>query len=406
SDTQERSAIARAYEAIVAAAQLFALHGRHREGLKFESPAAVFKAYREELYQFDGLYRLFYTRAKPALGRGWDLLKGLAAEVEAVYDQGFLQPLGIEWSRHLDAGFLEKWAMTELPSQQCFYANNIRPHLAESERRRAFVIVSDAFRYEAAVELTEALNGRYRMNAELGAMLGVLPSYTALGMASLLPHRTLGYNEKGEVIVDGKSIAGTVARNKQLESVGGMACQAEKLLPMTTDDAREFTEGARVVYIYHNVIDARGDSASTESETFEAVADCIKEIVELVHFCVNKLNAAKVWVTADHGFIYQQDAPDLTDKSKLSYKPPGATKLKKRYVIGRDLGSSPEAHHGRMETTAGAEGGMEFWIPRGANRFHFTGGAKFIHGGAMPQEVVVPVVTVKQLRGEKAAKSK
>ncbi len=44
---------------------------------------------------------------------------------------------------------------------------------------------------------------------------------------------------------------------------------------------------------------------------------------------------------------------------------------------------------------------MEFWVPRGANRFHFTGGARFVHGGAMPQEVVVPLVTVTQLRGKK-----
>ena len=46
------------------------------------------------------------------------------------------------------------------------------------------------------------------------------------------------------------------------------------------------------------------------------------------------------------------------------------------------------------------------WAPRAANRFHFTGGARFVHGGAMPQEVVVPVVTVTQLRGKKTDASK
>ena len=44
---------------------------------------------------------------------------------------------------------------------------------------------------------------------------------------------------------------------------------------------------------------------------------------------------------------------------------------------------------------------MEFWIPKGANRFHFTGGAKFVHGGAMLQEIVVPVITVKHLKDKK-----
>ena len=45
---------------------------------------------------------------------------------------------------------------------------------------------------------------------------------------------------------------------------------------------------------------------------------------------------------------------------------------------------------------------MEFWIPKGANLFHFVGGARFVHGGVMPQEIVVPVVTVKHIRGKSA----
>jgi len=405
-DLPERSAVRHAYDAIVAAADLFALHKLHRHKLRFDTPGDLLSAYRKDLHRFDRLYRLFGTSAKPALRQGWDLLKSLAEEVERVYDQGFLQPLGIEWSRHLDDGFLGQWSLKGLPSQTEFYARNIRPHLAESKRKRAFVIISDALRYEAAKELTEALNSRYRMDAEVGAMLGVLPSYTGLGMASLLPHKTLTFGDNGEVLVDGAGVAGTDARNKHLASVEGMACQAKDLRVMKLDEAREFTRGKRVVYIYHNVIDARGDSAPTEGETFEAVSDCIDELMELIQFCVNKLNAAKVWVTADHGFLFQQEAPNLTDKSKLSHKPAGAVKVKKRYIIGRDLGSTTEAHHGSTQVTAGAEGGMEFWVPRATNRFHFTGGARFVHGGAMPQEVVVPLVTITQLRGEKAAKSK
>ena len=405
-ESKERLAIHSAYDAIVAAAELFALHATHWHALSFESPVALLEAYRDTLHAFDRLYRSFWAKAKPAIGQGWDLLKALAEEVERVYDQGFLHPLGIEWSRLLDAGFLGNWTAEGFPPQRRFYLDQIQPHLRESRRKRAFVIISDAFRYEAAGELVEELNGRYRMDAELSAMLGVLPSYTALGMASLLPHQTLGFNDKGDVLADGKSTAGTDARNKLLAAAEGMACQAKDLRVMKTDEARAFTEGKRVVYIYHNVIDARGDSASTEGETFEAVADCIHELVELVQFCVNKLNAAKVWVTADHGFLFRQDAPADTQKSALSHKPEHAVKVKKRYVVGRDLGESPEAHHGSTAVTAGTEDAMEFWVPRGANRFHFTGGARFIHGGAMPQEVVVPVVTVTQLRGKKKDRSK
>ena len=397
----DRRALANAYDAIKAAADLFALHSEHRHALSFETPDDLLTAYQKLLYRFDRLYRRFCTQAKAAHGQGWELLKTLAEKVERIYNQGFIQQLGIEWSRLLEEGFLDNWSLDGLPAQQDFYASAIRPHLAKSERKRAFVIISDAFRYEAATELTEFLNGRYRIDAQLSAMLGVLPSYTALGMASLLPHKKLAFNDKGDVMVDDNAVAGTDARNKQLASVQGMACQAKDLRGMKLEEAREFTHSKRVVYIYHNVIDARGDSTSTESETFEAVSDCIGELGELVEFCVNKLNAAKVWVTADHGFLFQKEAPGETDKSKLSHKPKQAAMIKKRYVLGRGLGTTSEAHHGSTNVTAGAEGGMEFWVPRAANRFHFTGGARFVHGGAMPQEVVVPLVTVTHLRGEK-----
>ena len=403
---QDRVAIAKAYGAIVAASELFELSRSHRKALSFETPDALLAAYTKDLYRFDRLYRTFCTAARPALQQGWDILKALTDEVAAVYDQHFLQPLGVEWSRLLDAGFLGTWSADGLRPQQGFYANHVKPLLAESERRRAYVIISDAFRYEAATELTEALNGVYRMDADLSAMLGVLPSYTALGMASLLPHKTLGYNPKGEVLVDGRPVAGTEARSKQLQTVQGMACQAKDLRVMKKAEARAFIQDKRVVYIYHNVIDAMGDSASTENTTFEAVTKCIEELTDLVEFCLNTLNAGQVWVTADHGFLYQQEAPGETDKSKLSQKPAHAVKVKKRYVIGQDLGSSPEAHHGTIEATAGAEGDMEFWVPRAANRFHFTGGARFVHGGAMPQEVVVPLVSVTHIRGKKKEASR
>jgi hypothetical protein len=61
---------------------------------------------------------------------------------------------------------------------------------------------------------------------------------------------------------------------------------------------------------------------------------------------------------------------------------------------------------GGMSMTAGVVGDMEFWIPKGTNLFHFVGGARYVHGGAMPQEVVVPVITVKHIRGKSAQETK
>ena len=402
----ERKALADAYGAIVAAAELFALMQTHQSRLRFDAPEDLLQAYQAELYHFDQLYRWFHTKAKSAQKQGWDLLKSLAEKVEDVYGNGYLQPLGLEWSRHLDNGFLDEWQSNGMPAQQNFYAKTIRPHLRESERKRAYVIISDGLRFEAAQELVSGLKGKYRMDADLSCMLSVLPSYTALGMAGLLPHKRLSYSASGEVLADDKSTAGTEGRNKRLETVQGMACQAKYLSTLKREQARDYIADRRVVYIYHDLIDARGDTASTEGETFQAVEECIRELEELVQFCVNTLNASNVWVTADHGFIYQEGKLGVTDRSQLEQKPANAVKAKKRYVIGSDLGIDPGAHHGAIQAIDPEDGGMEFWVPRGANRFHFVGGAKYVHGGAMPQEVVVPLVKVTLLRGIKKVESK
>ncbi len=84
---------------------------------------------------------------------------------------------------------------------------------------------------------------------------------------------------------------------------------------------------------------------------------------------------------------------------------PGVLKPKKRYILGRGMWPLQNAWAGNTATTAGTDegaGSLEFRIPKGAKRFHFVGGARFVHGGAMPQEIVVPVVMVKESETEKA----
>jgi hypothetical protein len=109
-----------------------------------------------------------------------------------------------------------------------------------------------------------------------------------------------------------------------------------------------------------------------------------------------------VLVTADHGFLFQHSKLEAADRTALVDKPTNALKSKKRYVIGHDLPDAKDAWCGSIKNTAGTVSDTRFWVPKGANRFHFVGGARFVHGGAMPQEIVVPVLSVKQLRGEKA----
>jgi len=401
-----RQALYAVYDALVAAADFYALRNQHKSGFDFPDAATMYRAYESELYRFDQLYRHFCEAADAAENQGWNIVKPLRADIEAHYVNGYLTNLALAWGKFIEpkGGLLSKWQIDSVPNQYRFYDRNVKPWLDEGDNRRAFVIISDAFRYEAAQELAAELNGKYRFEATLTSQLGVLPAYTALGMASLLPHKTLSY--KGtDVLVDGKSsIAG--GRDGILQSVGGLACKCEELMAKKKEEGREFVKDKRVVYIYHDTVDAVGDDAKTEGKTFEAVRRAIDELAALVGHIVNNLNGHHVVVTADHGFLFTEAARVETDKSKLKEKPSGTLLAKKRYLIGQHLHDHESVWHGNMRVTAGADDDMEFWIPKGANLFHFVGGARFAHGGAMPQEIVVPVVTVKHVRGKSAQDTK
>jgi uncharacterized protein (TIGR02687 family) len=401
-----RQALHAVYDALVAAADFYALRNLHRSGFDYPDAATMYRAYESELYRFDQLYRHFCESADIAEEQGWNIVKPLRADIEAHYVTWYLTSLALAWGKFMEppGGLLSKWQIDTAPNQYQFYDRKVRPWLEEGENRRAFVIISDAFRYEAAQELATELNGKYRFEATLSSQLGVLPSYTALGMASLLPHKTLAY--KGtEVLVDGKpSVASE--RDGILQAVGGLACKYDELMAKKKEEGREFVKDKRVVYIYHNTVDAVGDDGKTEGKTFEAVRRAIGELAALVGHIVNNLNGHHIVVTADHGFLFTETARVETDKSKLKDKPDSTILAKKRYLLGLKLPDHDAAWHGRLSATAGADGDMEFWIPKGANLFHFVGGARFVHGGAMPQEIIVPVVTVKHIRGKSAQDTK
>ncbi|MEI8327058.1 MAG: BREX-1 system phosphatase PglZ type A, partial [Betaproteobacteria bacterium] len=227
-----------------------------------------------------------------------------------------------------------------------------------------------------------------------------------LGMAALLPHQTLAYKETSnlDVLADGHLVATLEQRNEHLKPFGGIAVKAEDLMALGKEKGQELVREHRLVYIYHDRIDMTGDKQASETKTFEAAAQTVQELSQLLGFVLNSLNGSVVLVTADHGFMYQESALDDADKSALDDKPSGTLKAKKRYLLGRDLGASAKAWSGNTAVTAGTtpDGSLDFWVPKGASRFHFAGGARFVHGSAMPQEVVVPLITVRVSKAEHA----
>ncbi|MBM1281020.1 BREX-1 system phosphatase PglZ type A [Ponticoccus sp. SC6-36] len=176
-----------------------------------------------------------------------------------------------------------------------------------------------------------------------------------------------------------------------------VAWQAADFLELKSLDAKEIIRDHDVLYIYHNVIDARGDSAKTEEQVFEAVEDALVELVTLVRK-LTSANASHIFVTADHGFIYQNR--DLQESDYLSAKPEGDEIAfeDRRFILGRGL----VEHSSFKKFTAsdlGLDGDIEVLIPKSINRLRRKGsGAKYVHGGASLQEVVIPVLRINKGR--------
>ena len=227
------------YTALQAAIELFSLRLQFDSGFYFDSSEALYKAYEQELYRFDMAYRHYSAASQRA---HVDILKKLDEEVENCYSYWFIDHLARNWGERIEAEQrLNVWKMADIPNQQNFYDTHVRPLLSSATKRRIVVIISDAFRYEAAVELRDRINEKRYSEATLSSQLGVVPSYTTLGMASLLPHQTLEYKEAAgdDVLVDGQSSKGTAARSKILAAYNGLAVTAETVKGWSRDEGRE-----------------------------------------------------------------------------------------------------------------------------------------------------------------------
>ena len=357
-------------------------------GLSIISAEEGFKLYTSELYVIDQHYRHFFREAK--LAESTNLIGDITPKVQQVYTNTFLSALAAKWQPVVDA--MERWSISGVYSQRTFFTTYVAPFTQKG--KRLFVIISDALRYETMVELEGRIAQENRMETELKpAMLCVQPSYTQLGMAALLPHRVLSYEkESAEVFADGVSTKGTANRTKVLQASvpKSIAIKAEDFLKVCSKD---WVKDYDLVYIYSNTIDKVGDALATETNVFKATEDEMDKIVRLVKV-ISSSNGTNILITADHGYIYQNEELDETDFT--DFKAQGGTCYieNRRFVIGHGLWDGNGAKSWKSEKV-GLKAGVDIQICKGLSRIRKQGsGSRFVHGGSMPQEVAVPVLHV------------
>ena len=384
------------YQSLLFASDLIALI-RKQAQTKYVTFEEGTDHYAASLYEVDLMYRKFiWNYRKTSQNK---ILADLAVKVEKVYSNDWLLIYNNNWQSTIDK--LKSWTKDIRTSQRSFFDIHVKPVL--DKKQRLFVIISDALRYECGAELTKRLQSENRYEATMNHMISSLPSYTQLGMASLLPHKVLSIQENSDIVfADGMPSSGTQGRTKILEANSGVratAIKAEDFMKMNSAKERGsdgFVQSYDLIYIYHNRIDKTGDDKTTEEKVFEAVDDELQFLMEMIKK-IAAMNGNNMFVTADHGFIYQHNELEDSDFS-VSNHTGTIWKENRRFVIGTDI-TNDNATKAFKGEDLGIQSNIDVLIPKSINRLRVKGaGSRFIHGGASLQEIVIPLIKISKTR--------
>lgn len=353
-----------------------------------ENLEELYELYNQEYYKIDRAYRefiYFYDLGKTGDNNG--ILDSLEQMIGRFYEQDYLEPLLSQWSENIHG-----W--NKIPQQKNFYDS----HVKKSDTRVA-VIISDALRYEVGTEIEEKLlKEANTKEITLSSMLTSSPSITSLGMGNLLPFsKELKYDlESKKVTLKGMVTSTTESRENilKLAEKDSSALTFEGLKNMYRSEQEEYVKGKKVIYIYHDTIDAIGDKAKTESKTFEACATAVKDIVGMSKL-LSSLGVVNIFITSDHGFLYERKEIAEHDKLELKNNYPV---IGKRYALSKE-----ELQEKGCETlNLGEYYGL---FPKKNQRIKTQGsGLQFVHGGISPQEMIIPLI--KYRSGVNATKSR
>ncbi|GGF79087.1 BREX-1 system phosphatase PglZ type A [Wenyingzhuangia marina] len=367
------------------------------ESYHYNNTEDYIHAYTETGYKIDSLYRksiLAYKKIDLA-----EVPKSVATEdIFRTVNETYQKHIDLQnrtWLQSLNQIHFD-YKELKVPKQYDFYKNEVA-----TVNQKLVVIISDALRYEAAVDLLAIMHGDSKNTAEIKYQLASIPSKTNIGMAQLLPG-IKSFNN-GEVLSDDLSTSGTDNRTKILQAYKekAIAIQYTEVDSLSQKEARELFKN-NLVYIYHDVIDATGDKRVSERRTFEAVESAKDELAKFVKMLHSSYNVTNVLITADHGFLYTDEK--IEDKA-LEALPKNILSSHNRFFITEEDHNQELGYTFPLKLTTAFDDEVYVTTPFSVNRYRKSGvGHQFVHGGASLQELVTPVIVSSRKRVEFAKK--
>ena len=357
-----------------------------KRSLVFDKPEHYIEEYIHEFAQVDFCYRkaiLSYHNLQLEQLIGLEEnLEQIKLIVDDLYGK-FTYKLNREWLECLnDKGF--EYAKINCAKQYDFFTNKIAPL-----KQKVAVIISDGLRYEVATELLNELYKDDKNISKINVQLASLPSETSFGMANLLPGKHYAYD--GQIRVDGETLAGVEQRDKilKIQSPGYKAVTFETVLNGNKQENRELFK-SDVVYIYHDIIDKEGHKG-TERNVFQAAQTAIAELAGMVKRIQGGYGVNRVFITSDHGFIYNDCDIEEFDKNNIAACE--CTDAGARHYITAENPDVEMGYKVSLYKTTKYNEPYRVVIPDSVNRFKKQGSRyRYTHGGGSLQELLVPVI--------------
>jgi uncharacterized protein (TIGR02687 family) len=352
-----------------------------------DTPEEYIQVYTTEWYKIDTSYRravAIYKNLDVAEIPAQIKLDKLHEELNATYEK-HNDILNREWLKCLNH-FNFDYAKINAPKQYDFYTTEIEPTDV-----KVVVIISDALRYEAAYELLSEMHSDSKNTAEMRYMLASIPSKTNVGMAQLLPGKNKVFNN-GAILNDGISTSGTDNRTKILQTTSqdSLAIQYSDIIGKDRTYIREIFKRS-IVYVYHDVIDATGDDKRSERRTFDDVKVAVNELKIFTKLLHASYNVAKVIITADHGFLYNDR--EIEEKSLEQLPNIDVIQSHNRYYITIDKSLRDLGYSIPLKATTIFKDEVHVTVPFSVNRYRKQGvGHQFVHCGGSLQELIVPLI--------------
>ncbi|MCR1973063.1 BREX-1 system phosphatase PglZ type A [Clostridium sporogenes] len=382
------------YEGLLSYLEMARLKRQYKNSILQKKAIDLVNDYSRKLYMFDFNYRKFYLNydQRPES----EIMNRLKGFVENLYVNWYLSELSTAWNYELTDEYMNCWGVPGVINQRDFYKEKVNKMLDNGDK--VFVIISDALRYEIGVEIKDKFNEIVVGSTEIQPMVTSIPSITKIGMASLLPNKEITITDTGRVFVDGSDSAGLENRKSILSNNFENSIAIEfNDIPKNKAEFNESLKGYKLVYIYHNIIDATGDKSNTEKDTFIAAERAMDDILWLRDKITGWLGAVNIFVTSDHGFLYQRSS--LEESSKISKEKIDIIDRNRRSIIARENREIEGLFKVSLDYLGKENKGMFAYIPKSDIRFKTQGGgANYVHGGAALQETIVPLIFYKHKR--------